>query len=99
MSRSTIFVLSCALLGTLLLAVAVAQRPSKPAKFSSKQLVVTNIDPASLRYLGDGTFTAKGAPSLHAVMPMKHMTLDAAGLDGHVDVPTGSLKDAVLSGG
>lgn len=68
----------------------------------SKKLVVTGIAPgkfnATTNKNGVTTFSFVGAPKLHAVLPLKRMTLDAAGITGHLDA-SGELKDAVMTGG
>jgi hypothetical protein len=101
MNRIAIAFFAAAATATLVLAADLTQQPDQLGSFRSKQLVVTGIAQHSLRYTVQGavtSFAVQGAPTLHAVMPVKHMTLDAAALTGHLD-SAGALKDAVLTGG
>src|SRR5580700_1142201 len=82
------------------LVAGLAQAQTTPGSFSSKQLSVTNIDPKHFNFqLADGTFSFRGMPILHAVLPVKHMTLDAARVDGTIDTASKVVKTAKLTGG
>ena len=84
--------------GAVLAGLVLAQ--TSGASFGSKQLSVTNIDPKHFNaHLVEGTFSFRGLPILHAALPEKHVTLDAARIDGTIDTATKLLKTAKLTGG
>jgi hypothetical protein len=96
MNRTALAVFSVLGLATMLS----ADPPAAPIKFSSKHMEITGLSPLGLSYvIATGVFHAKGDPLLHAVMPLKHMTLNAARIDGHIDTTIGAFKDATLAGG
>src|SRR5665213_2329253 len=78
-----------------------AQQDELPS-FRSKKLMITGISPVKLNLAtgkdGVATFSFVGAPTIHAVLPLKRITLDAARVTGHRDA-SGELTDAVMSGG
>ena len=70
------------------------------ASYRSPDLTVTRIDPLHFHAdIAKGTFAFQGLPKLHAVMPKKRLTLDAARIDGTADSATKAIKTANLSGG
>src|SRR5579862_6119788 len=98
MTRNFIAVAALLVCGVLVAGFTVAQ--TTPASFSSKQLTVSNIDPKHFSVqLVDGTFSFRGLPTLHAVLPEKHLTLDAARVDGTIDQASRVVKTAKLTGG
>ena len=98
MTRKLIAAFALFACGALLAGLVQAQ--ASGASFVSSEISVTNIDPRHFNVrLLEGTFSFRGMPKLHAALPKKHVTLDAARIDGTADTATKVIKTAKLTGG
>ena len=98
MTRNLIAAFSTFACGAVLAGLVLAQ--TSGASFISSELAVTDIDPKHFNVqLVEGTFSFRGLPTLHAALPKKQVTVDAARIDGTLDKVSKVVKTAKLTGG